>query len=111
MLRHTLASLQINPNAKIDLLFEGLRANLNMAWRMLQFDPRRMENYLKQHPTRAEFIAAISEDLQAVIQPQLNLPLPHNYQTNMLASHTAIAEIRLIVQDVLSKHGLLGLHR
>jgi hypothetical protein len=110
-LHHALAMLQINPNAAIDLLYEGLRQNFNMAWRMLQFDPRRMADYLKKHPTRTDFIAAISEDLQAVIQPQLQLPLPVNYAINKLASETAMAEIKLLTNTVLRNHGLLGLRR
>ena len=110
-LHHTLSMLQINPNARIDLLYEGLRQNFNMAWRMLQFDPRRMAAYLKKNPNRTDFIAAISEDLQAVIQPELGLPLPVNYEINKLASETAIAEIVLLANTVLRNHGLLGLRR
>ncbi|MFT7517339.1 MAG: hypothetical protein ACI84O_001129 [Myxococcota bacterium] len=110
-LRHTLASLQINPNAKIDLLYEGLRDYFNMAWRMLQFDPQQMAEFLKKHPTRDEFSAAIAKDLQGVIQPQLNLPLPSNYAENKLASEGAVTEIKLLANKVLRAHGLLGMRR
>jgi hypothetical protein len=110
-LRHTLAALQLDPNAKIDILYEGLRDSLNDAWIMQQFDPRRMMNYLRQHPTRPEFLEAIGEDLLCITQPQLKLPLPERYAEYKESHANSAAELALITKKVLQRHGLLGLRR
>ena len=111
LLRQTLALLQLNPNATIDIMYRGIRANLVNAWIMLQFDPQRMADYLKLHPTRDEFTASIAKDLRAIIQPQLGMPLPDGYEENKLASDNCITELIYLTNQVLRRNGLLGIRR
>lgn len=111
LLRQTLALLQLNPNATIDIMYRGIRANLVNAWIMLQFDPQRMADYLKLHPTRDAFTAAIAKDLRAIIQPQLGLPLPDGYEANKLASDNCVTDLKYLTNQVLRRNGLLGIRR
>jgi hypothetical protein len=111
LLRETLALLQLNPNATIDIMYRGIRTNLVNAWIMLQFDPQRMADYLKLHPTRDEFTASIAKDLRAIIQPQLKLPLPDGYEANKLASDNCVTELQDLTNQVLRRNGLLGIRR
>ena len=78
---------------------------------MLQFDPQRMADYLKLHPSRDKFTAAIAKDLRAIIQPQLKLPLPDGYEANKLASDNCVTELQRLTNQVLRRNGLLGIRR
>ncbi|MBC8369265.1 MAG: hypothetical protein H8E25_04640 [Planctomycetes bacterium] len=110
-LRHTLAALHFDPNAKIELIYEGLRGTFNKAWCLLGYDPQRMAKYLLKHPTRDEFSAAIAKDLATVIHPQLGVALPLNYADNKLARTNAVTELSLLTNKVLRRFGLLRLRR
>ena len=66
------------------MLYKGIRPQLIGAWILMEFDPRRMANYLKSNPTREVFIKAINEELMAITQPSLNLPKPDNYDKYQL---------------------------
>ncbi|MDP7062711.1 MAG: hypothetical protein QF489_07245 [Planctomycetota bacterium] len=106
-LRSALAQRFLDPNGVLPTQFQGIAANLDKAWVLMEHKPRRMAKMLERHPTRKSFLSALSKELEAL---GTDKEVPH-WSEHWQARNSLPGIIRATTLDFLADEGLLGFRR
>lgn len=106
-LHHALAQRMVDPNGSVPLIYGEVAPAFDQAWILMGHSSRRMATFLKQHPTRKEFLAAVAERVPKTEEGLNN----ETWAKHQEARNTLPGHIRAYTLDFLSGEGLTGFHR
>jgi hypothetical protein len=106
-LHHALAQRMVDPSGLVPRLYGEVAPALDQAWILMGHSSRRMATFLKQYPTRKEFLAAVAKRV-----PKTEESLSkESWAKHQEARNTLPGLIRAFTLDFLSDEGLTGFHR
>lgn len=106
-LHHALAQRMVDPNGIVPLIYGEIAPNLDQAWILMGHSARRMSTFLKQHPTRKNFLAAVAKRIPKSEAAQAK----EAWAKHQEARDTFPGFLRAQTLDFLADEGLTGFHR
>ena len=106
-LHHALAQRMVDPLGLVPRIYGEIAPNLDQAWILMGHSSRRMATFLKQHPTRKDFLGAVAKRV-----PKGDTALTkESWVKHQQARDTLPGHIRRYSLDFLADEGLTGFHR
>lgn len=106
-LHHALAQRMVDPLGLVPRIYGEIAPNLDQAWILMGHSSRRMATFLKQHPTRKDFLGAVAKRV-----PNDKIALTKaSWMKHKQARETFPGLIRRYTLDFLADEGLTGFHR
>jgi len=106
-LHHALAQRMVDPYGIVPRIYAEIAPNLDQAWILMGHSSRRMSTFLKQHPTRKDFLAAVAKR----IPKSETAKAKESWAKHQEARNTLPSLIRARTLDFLADEGLTGFHR